>query len=64
MELDYARTLAQPNPIVPGTARIFSRSEAAEMARARDALRQSQDPADEALADAADKAVCAFVEQD
>ena len=62
MDIDQARLLAQPNPLVPGTAAIFDRSEAAEMARARDALRQSQDPADEALAEAADEAVCGFVE--
>lgn len=61
MELDFARLLAQPVPGQPGTARIFSRSEAAEMARARDALRQSLDPADEALAEAADEAVRGFV---
>lgn len=64
MDIDFARTLAQPNTTTPGTAAIFSREEAAEMARARDALRQSRDPADEALAEAADEAVCAFTAQD
>jgi hypothetical protein len=64
MDLDFARMLAQPNPTVAGTARILSREEAAEMARARDTLRRSSDPADEALAEAADEAVCAFTAQD
>lgn len=57
MELDYARTLAQPLTTGGPTARIFTRDEAAQMARAADALDASDDPADRPLADAARGAV-------
>ena len=62
MDIEQARLLAQPNPNGGAPAKIFSRSEAAEMSRAADALGASDDPADRVLADAAEAAVVAWMD--
>jgi hypothetical protein len=57
MDIEQARLLAQPNPNGGAPAKIFSRSEAAEMSRAADALGASDDPADRAVAATLERAV-------
>lgn len=57
MDINQARLLAQPDPTTTGTAKIFSRVEAAEMARASVALFHSGTPEDIDLGEAAHRAV-------